>query len=150
MSNYLEILISKKVMEHKINSICRFYKIMKYQCCNFHSRDTRLQLENTPLTHMYSHFILNSSTVMSIAYNKSKQCSKISRTQSWNLLSAGSVDNRLATCAAEASNPTKSSGASSEKSPTSNPDVNHQSTLTMFFRDPNGKFKIESDIKFLG
>lgn len=46
-----------------------------------------------------------------------------------NLLFAGSVDNRLATCAAEASNPSKSSGASSEKSPTSNPDINHQSNL---------------------
>lgn len=38
-----------------------------------------------------------------------------------NLLPAGSVDRRLATCAAEASNPCKSSGASSEISCASNP-----------------------------
>lgn len=33
----------------------------------------------------------------------------------------GSVDNKLATCAAEASKPSRSSGASSESSATSNP-----------------------------
>jgi len=38
-----------------------------------------------------------------------------------NLLFGGSVDKRLATCAAEASKPSKSLGASSEISPTSNP-----------------------------
>ena len=38
-----------------------------------------------------------------------------------NLLFGGSVDKRLATCAAEASNPSKSLGASSEISPASNP-----------------------------
>jgi len=38
-----------------------------------------------------------------------------------NLLFGGSVDKRLATCAAEASKPSKSQGASSEISPTSNP-----------------------------
>ena len=38
-----------------------------------------------------------------------------------NLLFGGSVDKRLATCAAEASNPSKSIGASSEISPASNP-----------------------------
>lgn len=38
-----------------------------------------------------------------------------------NLLSAGSVDNKFATCVAEASKPSRSSGASSERSPTSNP-----------------------------
>lgn len=36
--------------------------------------------------------------------------------------SAGSVDNKLAICAAEASKPSQSSGASSDSSPTSNPD----------------------------
>lgn len=40
-----------------------------------------------------------------------------------NLLPAGSVDRRLATCAAEASNPCKSSGASSEISCASNPAI---------------------------
>jgi hypothetical protein len=38
-----------------------------------------------------------------------------------SILSAGSVDNKFATCAAEASSPTTSSGASSERSATSNP-----------------------------
>ena len=38
-----------------------------------------------------------------------------------NILSAGSVDSKFATCAAEASKPSRSSGASSEISPTSNP-----------------------------
>jgi len=37
------------------------------------------------------------------------------------ILSAGSVDNKFATCAAEASIPSMSSGASSERSATSNP-----------------------------
>lgn len=38
-----------------------------------------------------------------------------------SILSAGSVDNKFATCAAEASIPSVSSGASSERSATSNP-----------------------------
>ena len=38
-----------------------------------------------------------------------------------SLLFGGSIDKRLATCAAEASNPSKSLGASSEISPASNP-----------------------------
>jgi hypothetical protein len=37
------------------------------------------------------------------------------------ILSAGSVDNRFATCAAEESKPSRSAGPSSERSPTSNP-----------------------------
>lgn len=44
-----------------------------------------------------------------------------------NLLSSGSVDSKFATCAAEASKPSISSGASSESSPTSNPVLNHKS-----------------------
>ena len=36
--------------------------------------------------------------------------------------SAGSVDNKLAMCAAEASKPSQSSGPSSDSSPISNPD----------------------------
>jgi len=43
------------------------------------------------------------------------------------LLSAGSVDKRFATCAAEASSPSKSSGASSEISPTSDPEMRYRS-----------------------
>ena len=39
-----------------------------------------------------------------------------------SLPSAGSVDNKLAMCVAEASKPSQSSGPSSESSPTSNPD----------------------------
>jgi hypothetical protein len=45
-----------------------------------------------------------------------------------NLLSVGSVDNKFATCAAAASKPSKSSGASSDRSPTSNPDLHHINT----------------------
>jgi hypothetical protein len=49
------------------------------------------------------------------------------------ILSAGSVDNRFATCAAEESRPSTSSGESSERSETSNPVIpekerNHVST----------------------
>lgn len=45
--------------------------------------------------------------------------------KSWkrNIPSAGSVDKRFATCAAEKSKPSKSSGTSSEISPTSNPKI---------------------------
>lgn len=39
----------------------------------------------------------------------------------WKVPSAGSVDSKLAICAAEASKPSQSSGPSSESSPTSNP-----------------------------
>jgi len=40
----------------------------------------------------------------------------------YKLPSAGSVDNKLAMCAAEASKPSQSFGPSSESSPMSNPD----------------------------
>jgi hypothetical protein len=52
--------------------------------------------------------------------------------KSGNILSAGSVDNKLATCAADVSNPSMSSGASSERSATSNPA--HQENIKYFFR----------------
>lgn len=48
-----------------------------------------------------------------------------------NLLFEGSVDKRLATCAAGASNPSKSPGASSEISPTSNPDKKCLNQITL-------------------
>ena len=55
-----------------------------------------------------------------VSSNCTSKCYRVA----WeNLLSAGSVDNRFATCAAAASRPSKSSGASSERSPTSNPDL---------------------------
>lgn len=46
-----------------------------------------------------------------------------------NILSGGSADKRFATCAAEASNPSKSTGPSSEISLTSNPGDIQVSTL---------------------
>ena len=54
-----------------------------------------------------------------------------------NLLSSGSVDNKFATWAAEASKPSKSSGASSERSPTSNPDLHHNSFSEKYYKQQN-------------
>ena len=54
-----------------------------------------------------------------------------------NLLSSGSVDNKFATWAAEASKPSKSSGASSERSPTSNPDLHHNSFSEKNYKQQN-------------
>lgn len=53
--------------------------------------------------------------------NNFSQKKKKLENNSGTILSAGSVDNKFATCAAEASNPSTSSGASSERSATSNP-----------------------------
>lgn len=59
----------------------------------------------------------------------------------WEVPSAGSVDNKFAICAAEASKPSQSSGPSSESSPTSNPNEDWRSSVRDFNQYQNIKKK---------
>lgn len=63
----------------------------------------------------------------------------------WEVPSAGSVDNKFAICAAEASKPSQSSGPSSESSPTSNPNEDWRSSVRDFNQYQNIKKNDHTD-----